>query len=100
MRRLCRAKRQQDRCDHQGQKSPEVGQDFSNVVAAAAKHGEEGVADCAFEWGSGQANVGFHLTDFGFDGAAAAENGDQFWCWAASCAAEAILSALCATEPT
>jgi hypothetical protein len=47
-------------------------------VAAAAKHGEEGVADCAFEWGSGQAAVGFHVTDFGFDGAAAAEIGDQF----------------------
>ena len=100
MRRLCHAKRQQDRCDLQGQKSPEVGQDFSNVVAAAAKHGEEGVADCAFEWGSGQANVGLHVTDFGFDGAAAAEIGDQFWCWAASCAAEAILSPLCETEPT
>jgi hypothetical protein len=40
-------------------------------VAAAAKYGEEGVADCAFEGGSGQAAVSFHVTDFGFDGAAA-----------------------------
>jgi hypothetical protein len=69
-------------------------------VAAAAKHGEEGVADCAFEWGSGQADVVFHVTDFSFDCAAAAEIGDQFWCQAASCAAEVILSALCETEPT
>ena len=80
MRRLRRATRQQDRCDHQGQESPKIGQDLSNVVAAAAKPGEEGVADCAFEWGSEQAAVGFHVTDFGFDGAAAAEIGDQFWC--------------------
>ena len=68
-------------------------------MAAAAKHGEEGVANCAFDWGSGQADVGFHVTDFGFDGAAAAEIGDQFWCEATSCAAEAILSALCASAP-
>lgn len=80
MRRLCRSKRQQDRCEHQGQKGPEVGEDLSNIVAVAAKHGEEGVADCTFEWESRQAAVGFHVTYFGFDGAAAAEIGDQFWC--------------------
>lgn len=49
-------------------------------MTAAAKYGEEGVADCAFEGGSGQAAVSFHVTDFGFDGAAASEIGDQFWC--------------------
>ena len=80
--------------------SPEVGQHLSNVVAAAAKHGEEGVADCAFECGSGLAVVGFHVTDFGFDGAAAAKIGYELWCQAASCAAEAILSALYKTELT
>ncbi len=46
-------------------------------MAAAAKYGEEGVADCAFERGSGQAAVSFHVTDFGFDGAAASQIGGQ-----------------------
>ena len=69
-------------------------------MAAAAKHGEERVANCAFEGGSGQAAVGFHVTGFGFDGAAAAKIGYEFWCQAASCTAEAILSALCKTERT
>ncbi len=80
MRGLSRATRQQDRCDHQGQKSPEIGQDLSNVVAAAAKHGEEGIADCDFELGCTQAAFDFNVRDLGFDGAAAAEIGDKFWC--------------------
>lgn len=85
MRRLCRAKCRQDRSDDQGQKNPEVGQDLADVVAAAAKYGEEGVADSAFERGSRQAAVGFHVTDFSFDRAAASQIGQQFWCQAAPC---------------
>ena len=57
-------------------------------MAAAAKYGDEGVAECAFERGSRQAAVSFHVTDFGFDGAATSQIGDQFWRQAAPCAAD------------
>jgi hypothetical protein len=46
-------------------------------VAAAAKYGEESVAECAFERGSRQAAVSFHVTDFGFDGAETMEFGER-----------------------
>jgi hypothetical protein len=32
-----------------GEQSPEVGQDLAGVVAASAKHGEEGIAEGAFQ---------------------------------------------------
>lgn len=50
-----------------------MGQDLADVVAAGAEHGEEGIADGAFQGASGEAAVGFHVADLGFDGAAAAE---------------------------
>lgn len=43
--------------DNLSKPSPEVGQNISVVVAAAAKYGEEGVADGACEAGSRQAAV-------------------------------------------
>ena len=63
MRRSCRAKCQQDGCDNQGQKSPEVDRDLSDVVATAAKHGKKGVAEGAFERGYGQSAIGFQVAD-------------------------------------
>ncbi len=57
-------------------------------MTAAAKYGEEGVAECAFERGSRQATISFHVTDFSFDGAATSQSGDQVWCQAAPCAAD------------
>ena len=38
--------------DHAGKPSLKVGQDLSDVVPAGAEHGEEGVADGAFQGGS------------------------------------------------
>ncbi|SEN95608.1 hypothetical protein SAMN05216227_103427 [Pseudorhodobacter antarcticus] len=61
-----------------------MGQDLSDIVAAAAEHREEGVADGAFQGTTREPAVGFHMTYFGFDGAAASEVGDQLGCKAAS----------------
>ena len=58
--------------------SPEVGQDLAYTVAAGAKDGDQGIADGAFQRASPQAAVGFHMADFGFYGAAAAEVRDKF----------------------
>ena len=38
--------------ENPGKASPEVGQDLSDVVAAGAERGKEGVADGAFQWAS------------------------------------------------
>ena len=65
-----------------------MGQDLSDVVSSGAEHGEEGVADGAFQGASGEAAVGFHVADFGFGGAAAAQVRDQFWRQAPSGAAD------------
>ncbi|MDB5243565.1 MAG: hypothetical protein JWP57_4190 [Spirosoma sp.] len=45
----------------QRKQSPEVGQDLSDVVTAAAEHGEERIADGAVERAAGQATVGFDV---------------------------------------
>lgn len=65
-----------------------MGQDLSDVMAAGANCGKEGVADGVFQRASRQAAVGFHVADFCFDGAAAAEICDQLWCEAAPRAAD------------
>ena len=65
-----------------------MGQDLADVVSAGAEDGEEGVADGASQGASGKSAVGFHVADFGFYGASAAQVGDQFWCEAASRAAD------------
>ncbi len=64
--------------EYPGKPSSEVGQDLSDVVAAGAKCGKEGVADGAFQRTSRQAAVGFHVAGLGFVGASAAKVGDQF----------------------
>ena len=50
-----------------------MGEDQADVVAAAAEHGVEGVAERALERASGEAAVGLHVSDAGFDGASAPE---------------------------
>ena len=62
--------------DNPGKPSPEVGQDLADVVAAGAEDGEEGIPDGALQGAARQVTVGFHVTDFGLDGAATAEIGD------------------------
>ena len=57
-------------------------------MSAGVEHGEEGVSDGAFQRASREATVSFHVADFGFYGASAAKVGDQFWCKAASRAAD------------
>lgn len=54
-----------------------MGQDLADVVSTGAEHGEEGIADGAFQRACGEATVGFHVADLGLDGAAAAEVSDQ-----------------------
>lgn len=46
-----------------------MGEDLSDVVDTAAQHREEGVAGGAFQLEAREAAVGFHVADFGFDGA-------------------------------
>lgn len=53
-----------------GHESPEMGEDQVDVVAAAAEHRVEGVADRTLERASGEAAVGFHVSDHRLDGAA------------------------------
>ena len=65
-----------------------MGEDLADVVAAGAKHGKERVADGAFQGAACQTAVGFHVSDLGFDGAAASEVGNQFWRQAAPGAAD------------
>ena len=74
--------------DDPGKPSSEMGEDLSYVVSAGAEDGEEGIPDGAPQRASRQAAIGFHVTDFGLDGAAAAEVGDQLWRQAASGAAD------------
>ena len=76
-------------CDNDpGKQSPEVGQDLADVMAAGAEHGEDGIAKRAFQWTSGQAAIGFHVTDLSLDGASATQVGDQFWRQAAAHSAD------------
>lgn len=65
-----------------------MGQDLAYVVAAGVQDGEDSIADGALQGASGQAAIGFHVADFGFYGASAAEVRDEFWCQAAPCAAD------------
>lgn len=74
--------------DNPGKPSPEVGQDLADVVAAGAERGKEGVADGAFQSAACEASVGFHVADFSFYCASAAEVCDEFWCQASSGAAD------------
>jgi hypothetical protein len=74
--------------EHPGKPSPEVGEDLSDVVAAGAEDGKEGVAECAFQRASRQAAISFHVADLGFDGAATTEVCDQFRRQPAPCAAD------------
>ena len=65
-----------------------MGQDLADIVSAGAEHGKEGIPDGAFERAARETAIGFHVTDFGLDGAAATEVGDQLWRQAAPCAAD------------
>ena len=67
----------QDNRNDEGQKCPKVGEDLSDVVAAAAQHRKEGVAGSAFQGAPREAAVGFHVADFGLDSASAAEISDK-----------------------
>ena len=59
---------QRDQPYELAQKDPQVAQDHADVVAAAAQHGEEGVAVRSLERASGQAAIGFHVPDHRLDG--------------------------------
>jgi hypothetical protein len=50
-----------------------MGEDQADVVAAAAEHGVEGVADRTLEGASGEAAVGLHVSDHRLDGAASSQ---------------------------
>lgn len=63
----------QDHGNKQEQESPEVGEDPADVVAAAAKHGEEGVAEIAFQKAAREPVIGFHVADLGLDADASSE---------------------------
>ena len=66
--------------DDAGKPSSEVGEDLPDVVSAGVEHGEESVADGAFQGASRQPTIGFHVADFGLDGASASNVGDQLRC--------------------
>ena len=85
--RVCPAKCVQDRGDEQGRQCSEVSQDLANVVTAAADDGKKGIAQFAFERATRQVTVSFHVADLGFDGAAAADVGDELGRKASACAA-------------
>ena len=53
-----------------------------------APHRKERIADGAFQGATCEAAVGFHVADFGFDGAAASEVSDQLGCQAPAGAAD------------
>lgn len=78
----------QDRGQNEGQQSPEVGQDLADVVAAAAEHGKDGVAERAFQRAARQASVCLHMSDLGLDGAASPEQRFQLRRQAAAGAAD------------
>jgi hypothetical protein len=61
----------------QANKARRGGQDFADGVAAGAKHGEDGIAGCAFQRTAGQAAIGFQMTDLSLDAASATQVGDQ-----------------------
>src|SRR3712207_27204 len=85
---LYRTDEAQHHDDDLGKPSPEVGEDLAEVVAAAAEHGEECVAQGALEAAAGEAAVGLHVADLGLDGAAASERLRQGWRQAATGAAD------------
>ena len=64
----------EDEGDEGGKKLPQMGQDLSDVVAAAAEHGEEGVSESAFQKAACEAAVGLHVADLGLDAAPSAES--------------------------
>ena len=74
--------------DNLDKPSLEVDNDLADVVAAGAQDGEQGIPDRVLQEAARQAAVGFHVTDFGLDDAAAAGVGDQCWCQAAMGAAD------------
>ena len=56
-----------------------VGQDLSDVVAAGAEGGKEGVTDGVIQGAPRPASVGLHMADFCPDGAAASEACGELW---------------------
>ena len=62
-----RLRRADESGDQEGQKLPEVGMALAEVVAAGAQAGEAGVAERALERAAGQASVGLHIANFGFE---------------------------------
>jgi len=50
-----------------------VVQDLSDIVAATAQDGEDGITAEAIEGASCQASVGLHVSDLGFYGASPSE---------------------------
>jgi hydrogenase maturation factor len=56
-----------------GKKLPEVVQDLSDIVAAAAKDSKYRIAPSSFEGASGKSSVCLHVSDLGLDGAAPSE---------------------------
>ena len=66
-------------CEHIDKKRPEVVQDLPDIVAATAQHGEDGIAAQPLEGASCKAAVAFHVSDFGFYGAAPSEQFFEFW---------------------
>ena len=66
-----------DNRNDEGKKCPEVGEDLSDVVAAAAQHRKEGVADGAFQATTRKASIGFQVSCRRLDGAAAVAISDQ-----------------------
>ncbi len=64
-------------CDNDPcKRSPEVGQDLADVVAASAKHGEDGITECAFQRTTGQAAISFHVTNLSLEGASVTQVGE------------------------
>ena len=81
------------------QKRPQVGEDLSDVVAAAAEHGEERVTKGALEGATSQAAIGLYVADLGFDGTAAAEQSCQPRRQATACSADEHPGALHSMAP-
>lgn len=74
--------------DNPGKPSPEVGQDLTDVVAAGVQDGEDRVADGAFQGVAGQAAIGLHVADLGFNRASSAEVDDLLGGQPSACAAD------------
>lgn len=62
----------------EAKQSPEVGEDFADVVAAGAEDGEDGIAECPFQRAARQTAIGFHVPDLSFDSASSSQQRCQF----------------------